>query len=327
MKFAPYLENKQPLVWNSFLHALEHKRLNHAYLLVGESGSPLMETAIFLAKSLICDHPSPLADEECRTCTRIDHRTYSDIIILDGAEKTIKKEEVKEILQDFTSTPLEEKNTMIYIINLVENMTVEAVNSLLKFLEEPTSNTYAFLTTENVAKVLPTIVSRCETMRMLLSPYEEVVQECLEMGIPREDAELLAYFENSGNLVKARMEEKKEYEELKDDFVTTMEILSRPRDEAIFRFETEIVNRYDKREKGRIYLDLLSIILKDAIALKEKREGKLTTYVKLIQPLADKLPHLEDSLLEVMKARGQLNLNISVGLTLEHVINYLTKGS
>jgi DNA polymerase III gamma/tau subunit len=64
MKFASYLETKQPLVWKTFSNAMLTHRLSHAYLLSGEAGAPLKETALFLAKSILCDHPSPLADED-----------------------------------------------------------------------------------------------------------------------------------------------------------------------------------------------------------------------------------------------------------------------
>ena len=52
-------------------------------------------------------------------------------------------------MDSFDKTALEDKGIMIYVLNLVETMTPIAVNSLLKFLEEPGNNIYAFLTTEN----------------------------------------------------------------------------------------------------------------------------------------------------------------------------------
>ena len=162
MRFQDYLQTYQPLVFQTFKNALESGRISHAYLLSGEKGVPLLETATYLAKSLLCEHPNPLACDECLSCKRISHHTYTDFILLDGKEGQIKKGDVQEIVGDFSKTPLEAKGIMIYIINLVENMNVQAINSLLKFLEEPPANTYAFLTTENETKVLPTILSRCE---------------------------------------------------------------------------------------------------------------------------------------------------------------------
>jgi DNA polymerase III subunit delta' len=324
MKFASYLEAKQPLVWKTFSHALSEHRLAHAYLLSGEAGTPLKETALFLAKSILCDNPDPMADETCLTCTRIDHRTYSDFLFLDGEKDSIKKEDVQEILGDFSKTPLEEKGIMVYIIHLVENMTVEAVNSLLKFLEEPSKNTYAILTSENEARLLPTVVSRCESMRMLLAPREEVIAEAVTLGVEKKDAELLAYFCNSGELISLEVKEEG-YASAKSAFETSLAALSKPRSAAIYAFEKNIIPFVGKKEDARYYLDMLSLAFKDLIALKEKRPINLSSYATLLGPLSEKLPHLSDSLLEIMKCRGELDLNISVSLLLEHLANDLTK--
>jgi len=324
MKFAGYLENKQPLVWKTFSHAFASHRLAHAYLLSGEAGAPLKETAFFLAKSILCDHPDPLADETCLTCTRIEHRTYADFIFLDGEENSIKKDDVQEILGDFSKTPLEEKGIMVYIIHLVENMTVEAVNSLLKFLEEPNKNTYAILTTENEARLLPTIVSRCESMRMLLAPRDEVIAEAKALGIEEQDAELLAYFCNSGELIS--LESKDEgYAAAKKAFEASLTALGKTRSAAIYAFEKNIIPYIGKKEDARYYLDMLSLAFKDLLLLKENRPIKLSSYATLLEPISHTLRHPSESLLEIMRCRGELDLNISVSLLLEHLANYLTK--
>lgn len=324
MNFASYLEQKQPLVYRTFSNALKTGKVSHAYLLSGEAGTPLKETAFFLAKSLLCDHPSPLADEHCRTCLRIDHGNYPDLLLLDGEKATIKKEDVQEIVADFAKTPLEEKGLMIYIIHLVENMTVEAVNSLLKFLEEPSKNTYAILTTENEARVLPTIVSRCESMRMLLSSREEIISEAEALSVTKADAELLAYFVNSGELIAVESKSE-DYQDAKRSFEASLNALALPRSGAIFSFEKNIIPTLSGKEDARYYLDMLSLAFKDLIAIRENSPINLTSYATLLTPLAQNLPHLSESLLEIMKMRGQLDSNISVALLMEHLINDLTK--
>ena len=80
-------------------------------------------------------------------------------------------------------------------------MTSEAVNALLKFLEEPGKEIYAFLTTENEIKVLPTIISR--TQKLLLRPInqENVINEAIEKGIAEDDAQLLSFFYTDASLI------------------------------------------------------------------------------------------------------------------------------
>ncbi|MCQ2799264.1 MAG: hypothetical protein MJ228_00680 [Bacilli bacterium] len=323
MRFGEYLKNKQPLVYRTFEHAIVNKRIAHAYLLCGEAGTPLLETAIFMAKTLVCDHPNPLACEECRSCGRIEHGSHLDFHVLGATESGIKKEEVENVVEDFSKTPAESKGIMIYVIHLVETMSVEAINSLLKFLEEPPAHTFAILTTQNEAKVLPTIISRCQCMRMLLSPRTEVIEEAVKEGVERKDAELISYFSNSVPLI---VEESKseEYLNAKESFLDALDALSRSKSEAVYMFERDIISKIDKKAKVRYFLDMLSIAFKDLVAINQNQEPLLTSYVTLIEPLK-KWQHLEESLLEIMKTRNLLDLNINTTLLLEHLVNYITK--
>jgi len=324
MKFADYLQQKQPFVWKTFLSEKTEGRLGHAFLLSGEAGTPLKETAFFLAKSLLCDHPEPLADETCRTCQRVDHGNFSDLLFLDGSEGSIKKEEIGELVGGFTKTAVEDKGMMIYIIHLVENMTPEAVNSLLKFLEEPSTKTIAFLTTENEARILPTIVSRCETMRLLLRPRKEVISEAVEEGVPLKDAEVLSYFCNSADLVKLEAESS-DYEGARRAFEIALDALKGPRSAIIYGFEKNIIPLVKGKETGRYFLDMLSLAFKDLITLENHGEIVLSTYGTLLAPLAQSLRHLKDSLYAVLEVRGQIDLNISLASLLEHLAAVIAK--
>ena len=124
MQIEKYLKENQHIVYQTFVNALKSKELSHAYLLVGNPGTPLFDVAKFLAKSILCDDPNPLACENFITCLRIESNNYPDIITVDVSKGTIKKEDVLNIKNRFEKTAFESKGIMIYIINLVENMTV-----------------------------------------------------------------------------------------------------------------------------------------------------------------------------------------------------------
>ena len=201
MQVGKYLQNKQPIIYRTFVRALEQGHLSHAYLISGNPGTPLLDVAKYLAKSILCDDPDPLACNNCITCLRIDDNNYPDFIVLNGEESSIKKKQITGIESQFEKTAFEAKGKMIYIIHLVENMSVEAVNSILKFLEEPESEIYAFLTTNNENNVLPTIISRCQLLRLKPVDRKEVIRGAIELNVPQEDAELLSYFYNDGELI------------------------------------------------------------------------------------------------------------------------------
>ena len=84
----------------------------------------------------------------------------NDIIKIGDYKKLIKKSEIQNIINQFSYESLIANQPKIYIIKGVDLLTKNAANSLLKFLEEPPSNTYAVLLTKDIKSVLSTIISR-----------------------------------------------------------------------------------------------------------------------------------------------------------------------
>ncbi len=105
-------------------------------------------------------------NKEDDNCKKIDNGTYCDLIIFDGNKQTIKKDDINYIRNQFLYSPFEKCGKRIYVLKNVNNSTTEAMNSLLKFMEEPPQSTYAILTTKNISSVLPTIKSRCQIFHL-----------------------------------------------------------------------------------------------------------------------------------------------------------------
>ncbi len=324
MRFSTFLENHQPLLYKALLEAFSNQKVSHAYLVTGESGAPLKETAYFIAESLLCLHPSPLADESCSNCKRVEEGLYTDLLFLDGSASSIKKDDVASLVTSFSKTPNEAKGVMVYIIHLVENMTSEAVNALLKFLEEPSKNCYAILTSQNPARILPTIVSRCETLRLLLLPVEEVIKDALDLNVPQADAEILSHFVNNADIIAVE-KDTDAYKKAKSAFLIALQSLSSSRNEAIFNFEKDICELVGNKEGCRYFLDMLSLAYHDLIALRHGGEGSLSCYNELLLPLSKRIKNPERSLSAILRVRSELDLNLSPSLLLDHLANELTK--
>ena len=329
MQIGKYLEKNQPIIYQTFTNSLKNHTLSHAFLLVGNPGTPLYEVAQYLAKSILCDEPSPLACNNCITCLRIDSDNYPDIIKLDGSKATIKKEDVLNIESRFEKTAFETKGIMIYIINQVENMTLEAVNSVLKFLEEPESEIYAFLTTNNVNNVLPTIVSRCQTLPLKSIPRDQVINDAIGLFINQEDAELLSYFYNDSELIYDFLndeEQSENYFEAKKALKGLLDtMLNGKSRDVIYYSQKEIVPKINSKEELRFFIDFLSQVYEDMLNIISNREISLKSYDTILNSLVKILPHIEDSLIEILKTRNIVNLNVNIGLLLDHLIIKLVK--
>ena len=314
MQIEKYLKNRQPIIYQTFTNSLKNNSLSHAYLLVGNPGTPLLETATFLAKSILCDEPSPLACSNCITCLRIESDNYPDVIILDGSKATIKKEDVLNIESRFEKTAFETKGIMIYVVHLVENMTLEAVNSILKFLEEPEGEVYAFLTTNNLNNVLPTIISRCQTLNLKSIDRHEIISEAIDLSIEQEDAELLSYFYNDSELIFDFLKNEEENENYEGNDK-----------DATYYVQKEIIPLIKTKEEMRFFVDLLSEVFEDLLNLKCNRDIYLKSYATILSSLINKLPHIEQSLAEILKQRNLVNMNLNISLQIDHIILYIVK--
>ena len=233
MQIDKYLKENQSIIYKTFVNSLNTNKLSHAYLLSGSIGMPLKETALFLAKSILCDNRTDLACNNCITCCRVDEGNYPDLMVFGTEDAKIKKGDIEKIIDNFDKTALEEKGIMIYVLHLVENMTPIAVNSLLKFLEEPGKNIYAFLTTENEAKILPTIISRTQVLRFKEIDRQQIINETVNLGVLPEDAEILSGFYNDSDTIK-EISESKDYEIAKQALNDQLNSLMMSPDDAVF---------------------------------------------------------------------------------------------
>ena len=289
----------------------------------------LFRSAKFLAKTVLCDDPSPLACSNCITCLRIESENYPDVITLDGSKATIKKEDVLNIESRFEKTAFETKGIMIYIIHLVENMTLEAVNSILKFIEEPEGEVYAFLTTNNVNNVLPTIVSRCQLLNLKSVDRKEVIQDAIDLSINPEDAELLSYFYNDSELIYELLNDEDESENYFISKKAVLGLLNSLNEgnykDALYYEQKVIIPLIKTKEEMRFFIDLLTEFFEDLLNKKCGREILLKSYDTILTSLSSKLPHIESSLSELLKQRNLVNMNVNISLQLDHLTMYITK--
>ena len=328
MQVEKYLKTYQPVIYQTFLNSLNKDQLSHAYLLSGSNGAPLLDVATFFAKSILCDDPSPLACNSCITCLRVDDGNYPDFFVFDGSKGTIKKEAVTTIESAFEKKAFESKGIRVYILHLIENMTIEAINSILKFLEEPGQKVYAFLTTNNENAVLPTIISRCQVLRLKLIDKQIVIKTAIEEGVDKKDAELLSYFYNDGELIKEILDDKDSnaaFFTAKSCFEEIINIMAEEDNSAvIYHSQSNIVNKIKSKESCRYFINMLVMAFEDMINIKNQKNVFLESYATILETLTNKLSHLDESLIELLKCGANINTNVNIPLMIDHIFYVIT---
>jgi len=198
-------------------HAFESGALGHAYLFCGERGVGKFAAAVDLAMAVLCRNNTDAARPcgECPSCRKAATYSHPDLHVImplclsaehkgDGGLTTegweYAAESVKARMGDpyklpqydgIPNIPVDwireadhaimrgavEGVGSVVIIDGVDTMSKESANAMLKTLEEPPPGTLMLLLTEQAHGVLPTILSRCQSVRFPLLPPEVVATE------------------------------------------------------------------------------------------------------------------------------------------------------
>ena len=151
-------------------------QLAHAYLFCGPRGVGKTTTARIFAKMINCSNPSEDM-EPCGTCESClsfaEGRSYC-IHELDAASNN-GVEDIKALM-DQVRVPPQVGKYSVYIIDEVHMLSQSAFNAFLKTLEEPPAHAIFILATTEKHKILPTILSRCQTYDFNRITVENIVK-------------------------------------------------------------------------------------------------------------------------------------------------------
>ena len=311
-----YFKEYQKVAYSTLINCKTNNKFPQAILLNGYKDTPLLEIAKYIAKSIVCAKNEPC--EECLDCLRIENESYTDLIIVDGSEHSIKKGQIEDIQERFSISALEANGCKIYIINKIENATTEAVNSLLKFLEEPNNDIYAIITTANINNVLSTIISRCMNIRLKKTSKHQLIIEATKKNIPLEDALILSSFQGSVDSI-IETYENSTYLSIKDVLIEFLEQMSENEDLLYFS-QLEISEVIKDKNDFLMFLELLELSFLDIMNYKNKKELIYKDHEELIEELTNKLTDVNEKLNTIMLFKGCAMLNANVKLLLDSLI-------
>ena len=159
----------QPVVYRMLMNAINNNKLSHAYLFDSNGNSDVYDIVMSFVKMIVCmDNEFDIDD----ISKRIDDGNYLDVKVIEPDCLWIKKDQVLELEEEFNKKAIEGKKK-VYIIKSADRMNSSTANSILKFLEEPVDDIIAILIVDNLSLVLPTIVSRCQVLRLNKKNYSD----------------------------------------------------------------------------------------------------------------------------------------------------------
>ena len=174
-----------------------HGRERHAYLFTGPQGVGRRTLALRFAQGLNCLKP-PSPGQPCRKCSackRLEVMQHPDLMVVEAEREgmVLRIDQVRELQHVLSLAPYEARYRIALILRFEEAHT-SAANALLKTLEEPPPQVVVILTAKSVESLLPTIVSRCEIIRLRPVPLSETSKGLQVIkGVPQESADKLAH--------------------------------------------------------------------------------------------------------------------------------------
>lgn len=183
--------------------ALKNNQIAHAYLFEGTKGLGKKDMALELALALVCHSKNQQPCNKCNSCLKAAGGNHPDIKIIEN-DGIIKINEIRQIIKEMQLKPYESERK-VYIICDADKMNMQAQNALLKTLEEPPSYAVLILLTTKGDSLLPTVISRCQIIRLYPTNPEIIKYYLIEnKGIDKEQAHMLAVF--SGGIVGRAVE-------------------------------------------------------------------------------------------------------------------------
>ena len=184
--------------------------VRHAYLFCGPPGLGRRTLALRLAQALNCTQPiaAGIPCGHCRDCKQIEAMQHPDLNVIvptipdpdnrkelipaPNGNGEIRVQQIRDFQKTFNLKPYQSKYRVTLFLNF-EKANDSAANALLKTLEEAPAHAILLLTADTPEQLLPTIVSRCEILRLRALPISAIESDLLERGVEDERARLLAH--------------------------------------------------------------------------------------------------------------------------------------
>ena len=311
---------------------LVQKRLPNALLLAGAGGVGKKQFALELAKAFVCLNPkNSEACDVCANCRRADNFTFpkadnrdafkkvifsghSDIGLVIPYNKNILVDAIRELETEANFRPYEAA-ARFFIIDDADKMNDSASNALLKTLEEPPATSHIFLITSRPDALLPTIRSRCQTLRFAPINTKEIEDYLLKKDFSANDAALLAKLSN-GKLGHAQKTDLEKFRANRAAMLKVLEsILIKENRAELLRIGEEM-NDAKNKDDFEARLDILQTLIHDVWMLRNQADAKITVNVDLINDLKKFAERAESkklsawlSEIETLRERLAVNLN------------------
>ncbi|MCA1624409.1 MAG: hypothetical protein LC768_00625 [Acidobacteria bacterium] len=329
---------------------LSSERIPHSLLLAGAEGVGKKQFALEIAKAFVCQNPKNFeACDVCASCRRagkfefpksdkkddfekVIFSEHSDIGTVIPYKNSILVDAIRELVTEANFRPYEAK-ARFFLIDDAEKLNIakdNAANALLKTLEEPPPTSYIFLISSRPDTLLPTIRSRCQTIRF--APIDKKEIEEFLLGTKKfspTDAELLARLSN-GSIGRALEIDLGKFREGREAMLKVLQSLLLREDRSVLLRTAEEMNDAKNKDNYDASLEILETLIHDVWVVKLGNETQVVNFDILpqIKNLAQNVEskRLASWLSEIEKMRENFQVNINRKIATDALFMQMASG-
>ena len=305
----------------SLKNSIEKGNISHSYLFEGEKGLGKMALAQEFAKIILCEEGKPEPCNICSSCIKVDSSNHPDLKIVKPIKNIINRETIDKTIEDIAIRPFE-ANRKIYIIEDCQYLSLESQNILLKTLEEPPEYIIIILITSNKTKILPTILSRCQSIKFYPQSISTVSKTLIEeYQVDENKAKFL------GNFTKGSLERSIELLKSEDFFIARDKVihiidgLLKGEKTLVFSSMDFFINNKDNIDE---LLDVFLFWFRDLLIYRETGKTDLLINIDKIEKLSNQLfvdlNKINDIIYKIDDTKINIKRNINFNLTIETML-------
>lgn len=252
-------------ITSMLINAYNNDRLSHCYLFYGREGSGMAEMAYALALIVRCEGKIDFDSPEAKSLFEGNTLNFNYVSKLQG-KTSVGKEQITNLINEFSLTSLE-KGTRIFVIDGIDTASVNAQNSLLKFIEEPANSekTIGILIANDITNVLPTIKSRAVYVPFVAPTRKDMINNLVSLGIDKSDCALLQSLSDDKNYL-FNYYQSGDFIEDKEFFKEFIN-LQNQKEAVLFYYKYK--DRFNDKERFKIFINFLSVFLEECLFYKD----------------------------------------------------------
>ena len=311
-------------------------RVPNSLLFAGEMGVGKRQFALELAKAFVCKEPAyNEACGVCAACRRADvfvfpksdkkedfdvvfFSEHPDVGTVIPFKRNVRIGAIRDLEKEANFRPYEAP-ARIFIIDDAEKMADPAANALLKTLEEPASTTHIFLITSRPDSLLPTIRSRCQTLRFAPVATDEIEQFLIsDQAFSHDEARLAARLAR-GSIGRAVSINVSQFRDRRTRMLGVIHNVIETGDRAALLRTSEELNDAKNKDNFEENLDILESLIHDVWSLRISGDGSRlvnTDLVDTLTPLTQNAGNADIpawlSEIETMRENFAVNINRKV---------------